>query len=141
MELIWEIKPYVGMGQLEFGMTKEKTRALLNAEFVSFKKTSSQVNLTDDYRILNFHLYFDNNDELNFIEAFRKCDVMYEGMRFLNRDVEQVLSEARTKSLGYRRVPKQGCCYFDDLGVVMYVPENIVEIISIYKRNYYIHPN
>ena len=133
----WTIEPFVGLGELEFGMSRTETRRLLNTDVVSFRKTPSEIQLTDDYSGIGFHLYFDENDNLEFIETFTPCPVEYEGMRFLGIPLEQVLAEANSRGMAYEQLLSQEACFFKNLGFVLYVPEVIVEAVSIYKKGYH----
>jgi hypothetical protein len=66
---MWTIEPFKSFGSLKFGTTRAENRKLLGEKFISFKKTPSSTNLTDAYNSLSIHLYYDDNDQLKFVEA------------------------------------------------------------------------
>jgi hypothetical protein len=37
--MTYEIKPYIGVGSIEFGMTESEVRSAIGGEFRQFKKT------------------------------------------------------------------------------------------------------
>src|SRR6188768_2838145 len=54
----FEIMPYVGIGKIRFGMTKEEVRATLGVPFESFLKSESSELPTDAFDSLSIHVYY-----------------------------------------------------------------------------------
>jgi hypothetical protein len=142
-------------------MRRSDVRALLGSDFESFIKAPiiGDTIPTDAYATLGLHLYYDAIDELEFIETFRPCPIHYNHIRFftdhnsgrlvlhrmipsasqgisqLNPHLQELLTRlaeqghvARYQDEGY---------YFDDVGFVLYVPNDSIEAVSIYRRGYY----
>jgi len=78
-----EIRPFEGLGDLRFGMSRRDVRALLGQEFRSFKKTPLADSLTDAYAQYGLHLYYDGQDRLELVEAFRPCVPIFQGVELL----------------------------------------------------------
>jgi len=54
----YEIKPYIGVGSIEFGMTDSQVRSVVGGEFRSFKKTPISETLTDAFSDKGIHVYY-----------------------------------------------------------------------------------
>jgi hypothetical protein len=130
-----EIVPYQGLGDLRLGMTRGEVRDLLGPGFRSFRKTPWSAADTDAYDGLGFHLYYDPQDRLEFIETFPPCRPRYRGVELFG---------ARPKAL-LRRLAAVGCdavgdgeSYdFRECGFVLYVPDRTIESVAVYRRGYY----
>ncbi len=141
MNIQWQVVPFVGMNELKFGMARAQVRAMLPSSFKSFRKGPAAFNDTDSYEELGFHLYYDRNDNLEFIEAFSPCDIRFEGMRFLGRTLADVMADAKERNLVTRLNEKNIFCDFDEQGIALYIGndegDDVVEGTSIYKKGYY----
>jgi hypothetical protein len=87
------------------------------------------------YDGLGFHLFYDQDDELKFIEAFEPCEPYYDGVRLLGEETRSVLDEL-TES-GHEPVEDGSGYDFPHLGFGLYVPLGRIEAVSIYRRGYY----
>jgi hypothetical protein len=129
----WEIIPFKGLGVLRFGMSRQEISILLNQTPHRFKKSFLALNETDSYDTFGFHLYYDSNDLLEFIEAFNPCDVTFQGNSFLNLELSQAIT--MMENLGFTpTLDAEGC---KDVGFGLYAPIETVEGVSIYQRGYY----
>src|SRR4051812_25631562 len=90
---IWVIEPYVGIGPLRFGLTRSQVRSLLGNDVDQFRKGPYATNETDAYDQHGLHLYYDQREQLEAIEALGHCKISYRGVMFLNRTPEDVLRE------------------------------------------------
>jgi hypothetical protein len=131
-----EVVPYEGLGNIRFGTPRAAIRALLKVDFTSFIKGDDHVP-TDAYDTLGMHLYFDEQDCLEFIEAFPPCNPVYRDIRLLSMDVGIVLHALA--ALGHASVYAEAGYTFADLGIVLFVPESAIEAVSLYRRGYYNH--
>jgi hypothetical protein len=131
----WEITPFKGLGVLRFGMSRQEISILLNQTPQRFKKSFLAPNETDSYDTLGFHLYYDNNDLLEFIEAFNPCGVIFRGNRFLNLELSQAITIM--ENLGFTPILDSEGCDFKDVGFGLYAPLGTVEGVSIYQKGYY----
>ncbi len=92
-------------------------------------------NEVDSYDELGFHLYYDESDRLEFIEAFEPCDPIFDGVRLLDHNLGAVLGRLGELGHSYRCHDKG--YDFEGLGFVLYVPLESIEAVSIYRRGYY----
>jgi hypothetical protein len=130
----WNIIPFVGMGDLRFGIPRLEVRSFLGNDFQSFLKYG-ETRETDAYNGLGLHLYYNVNDRLEFIEAFAPCRPEYQGIQLLNQKLDAVLKQLR--SIGFdARYDDEGY-FFDQLGFALYVPHSSIEAVSVYRQGYY----
>jgi hypothetical protein len=133
----WDIIPYEGLGSLRFGMTRAEVRSLLGKQFKSFHKGRLASTLTDAYSELGLHLEYDKDDRLRCIEAIASCPVSFNGVALLKRHLDEVLRDCA--SLG--SVPRVDDGYFfDGAGFALYVLEDVVKAVTIYRKGYYEEP-
>src|SRR6266480_1366133 len=127
-----EIRPFEGLGDLRFGMSRRDVRTLLGQEFRSFKKTPLADSLTDAYTQFGLHLYYDGQDRLELVEAFQPCVPIFRGVELLGpRKV--VLEGLREAGVGSPRRDADGEL-FHDLGFGLYSPGDMVEGVSVYRK-------
>ena len=126
------VRSFEGLGDLRLGMSRATVRALLDTGFRPFVKGGVEL---DSYDALGFHLYYDQNEELEFIEAFEPCEPDYDGVRLLGDETPSVLN--KLTELGHEPVDDESGYNFPRLGFGLYVPLEHIEAVSIYKRGYY----
>ena len=130
-----EIVPFTSIGVLKFGDSRQEARAKLASEFSTFRKYDSVVE-TDAFDELELHLYYDNKDYLEFVEAFEPAEVTFRGVSFLGRDLVSVVSNM--SSIGF--APTQGDdinIKFDDIGIALTAPSGVVETVAAHRRGYF----
>jgi hypothetical protein len=126
------VRPFEGLGDLRLGMTMKTVRALLDTDFRPIVKGGAEL---DSYDGLGFHLYYDQDGELEFIEAFEPCEPEYDGVRLLGDETRSVLDELTV--LGHEPVEDDSGYDFPRLGFGLYVSLGRTEAVSIYRRGYY----
>src|SRR5687768_17107302 len=98
--LMWKIQPYVGLGILRLSSSREETRAALQYPFaLDCKGFNPEIENADSYDVLGVRLDYDQQNLLEFIEAFKPYDPTFAGVRFIGRDVDDVLDDMA--ALGY----------------------------------------
>lgn len=131
-----EILPFVGIGELRFGMSRESCRAKLEAPYESFSRAGRASPEVDSYDSIGMQLSFDSEGKLEFIELF-----LPSRPRFLDVDLlagasyEGVTSELMSR--GLHRIEDDVGCDFPDAGFGLYAPNQAIEAVSIYRRGYY----
>ena len=128
----WTIIPYQSIGPLKLSASRTDVRHTLGDDFKTFKKTVLS-NLSDVYD--GVHLYYDNSDNLEFIEAYEPCTPIYEGIKFLRRKTTLVV--AALEKLGNEQSYDDGSYLFEGLGIALYAPATTVEAVSVFRRGYY----
>jgi hypothetical protein len=133
----WEVTPYIGMGVLRLGTSQTAMREQLGAGFSTFRKSSWSPSLTDSYDEFGLHLYYDDDDQLEFIEAFPPCQPTYHGHPPMEPNLAQVLGHL--EELGQRAREELGSYTIEDIGVALYAPSPFgpKESVSVFRRGYY----
>jgi hypothetical protein len=129
-----EIVPFVAIGELRFGETRQAIRQRLGGNSQSFSKSEGE-NETDAYDELGLHLYFDNEDRLEFVEAFEPAIPTFQGFVLLGRDLDEV--EIELSAIGYGSVRDDVGLKFDGAGIALFAPARVVEGIAVFRRGYY----
>jgi hypothetical protein len=129
-----EIIPFTSVGLLTFGETREILQAQLGTSFSTFQKVAGE-NETDSYDNLGLHLYYDNADRLEFVEAFLPADVTFRGIAFLGRHLEQLVLELR--SLGFAPTVSDVGVRFEGVGIALAAPYGLVEGVAAHRKGYY----
>lgn len=129
-----DIIPFSGLGDLRFGVSRATVHALLGNNFKSFRKSPYSTNDTDAYDELGFHLYYDNDDQLEYIETYPPCNPMYDGVSLFGKDTKALLQEL--SEMGYYPVDDDEGYNFEQLGFGLYIPDEKIEAVSIYRKGY-----
>jgi hypothetical protein len=132
--LRWDIEPYVGVGPVQFGMSREKIRAMLGDEFSTFRKGQDATNETDAYMNVGAHLYYDTDDMLECVELVGPISVNCCGVPLLDIPIERALTNLADAGLSYRY---DDGYFIDECGVALYVPDGAVRAVTAYRRGYY----
>jgi len=133
--LRFDIAPFAGAGPLRFGMRHSEVRSLLGDKFSVHKKGPDAF---DAYSELDLHLYYDAEGQLEFIEGFGSCPIYYQDVSSLRRDAQDVLKALAQLGLTSRH--ENQLYMFDDGGFALYVPDDIVLAVSVFRRGYYDEP-
>src|SRR5262245_7451219 len=83
------ILPFKSIGGLHFGERRVDLRQRLGERFTSFKKDVGE-NETDAYDELGVHLYFDDDDSLEYVETFAPATPTLDGIKLVGRILEDV---------------------------------------------------
>jgi hypothetical protein len=106
----------------------------LGSAFESFVKGEGE-NETDAYDDLGFHLYYDIQDRLEFIESFepailtvRTVILSERNVQELNRELALLGFSAEVTDVGFR---------YPDAGIAFTVSDNVVESVAAHRKGYY----
>lgn len=110
-------------------------RQLLGSNLETFYKSPSSNVPTDAFNDLGLHLYYTENGELEFVEAFEPCTPAFKDIVLLRDDASDVAAEL--SSLGHQAVQDDAGYGFPDLGFGLYAPLGHVEGVSVYPKGYY----
>jgi hypothetical protein len=129
----WAVRPFIGAGILEFGMSRTQVRVLLGRDFVSFKKTADAVTETDAYSDLGLHLYYDSDDRLEVMEFWGSNEIEIKGVPLLNGATQDVLSSLKAAGV---------TCQFDDGYIcnggsfALSEEDGVINAVTLYKSGY-----
>ena len=138
----FDIKPYTGVGPIEFGMTRVDVRRQLNAPVDAFRKTATSTTLTDAFDTLGLHVYYDLEDRCEAVEFYGPLTLpTFRGRKLLTQPfadtkvwLQSFDSEIRFES---------GTLISYAFGFGLYAPSalhdsrSLVEAVIVFKRGYY----
>jgi hypothetical protein len=129
-----EIVPFISYGRLCFGDTRHSIRERLGVHYQSFQKDVGE-NETDAYDGLGLHLYFDDEDRLEFVEAFEPASPLFRGIMLLSRGRDEFAAEV--VAMGQSVTLDDYGLRCDGAGFALTAPNGIVEGVGIFRRGYY----
>lgn len=127
---------FTQVGNLIFGTKREEIRKILGAGFNVFRKSQWEPNTTDDYQAFGLHLYYTENDELEFIEMFPPANPLFQGIKLQGSidDVLNMLYQFDTNP------ETDGASYiFQKIGISIYSQreDKQIEAVSAFSKGYY----
>jgi len=128
-----EIIPFTSIGALTFGDTRQTARNKLASSFSTFEKIVGGSE-TDSFDDLGLHLYFNDADHLEFVEAFDPSVVTFRGLSFLGRDLASVVSDM--ESLGFSATESDVGVKFNEAGIALTAPSGFVEGVAAHRKGY-----
>jgi len=137
----WSVVPYMGVGRIMFGMTRDQIRKLLGSEVKEFKKTPTSKVLTDAFDQLGVHVYYKNDDTCEAIEMARPANPKLNGSKIIGLPFFEV-REFMQKLDDSLEIDETGLISFK-LGIGLFVPSlteiqrEIVESVIVFQRGYY----
>jgi hypothetical protein len=130
-----EIIPFKSVGKLSFGDSRQVARQKLSSTFKTFRKAAGQPDETDSFDQLGLHLYYDNDGNLEFVEAFEPAEVTFRGIRFLGRERATVKKEM--KEIGFSPAEDDYGMMFSEAGIAVTAPSAVVEGVAAHRKGYY----
>jgi hypothetical protein len=128
------IVPFSSVGLLAFGDHRKVARAKLNGLYSTFQKDSGETE-TDSFDEIGLHLYYNSDGVLEFVEAYHPADISFQGIHFLDRDVDAVTRDM--SALGFASVDADVGVDFPDAGIVITAPSGVVEGVAAHRKGYY----
>lgn len=129
-----EIVPFISVGGCYFGTPRHRIRERLGDGYRSFRKGIGG-NETDSYDALGLHLYFDDKDRLEFVEAFEPALPSFRGIFLLGRDRDDVAAEL--SAMGYKSTQDFYGLQCGDAGFALTCPGRIIEGVGVCRKGYY----
>jgi len=87
----YDIKPYIGVGSVEFGMTDSQVRSVVGGEFRQFKKTPISETLTDAFSDKGIHVYYKKPGICEAIEFGSPAEPTFMGQRLIGIPFNEVV--------------------------------------------------
>lgn len=131
---MWRIKPFSQVGPIEFGQSRNSVRSKLNSDYRVFKKTPGE-NDTDAYDSLGIHVYYDDEDKVEFVEAFSPAEVEFEGIVLIGRNVDEVAADLGDR--GYDAEQDEVGYNYDELGFGLTINDQEIEGVGFFRKGYY----
>jgi hypothetical protein len=124
---------------LKFGVSRAEVRSQLGETSRLFRKTPEQVQFADEYASLGVHVYYDDDDRLEFVEGWSEPMATgwrpeWNGVRFFELGLEGTLNALRR--LGVEVVDDRlGDYDCWDIGLSLYAPSEL-EGVACYSASY-----
>ena len=68
------VVPLKSVGKIQFGMTRDALRQVMEADFTEFQKSKFSKNTSDDYKFL--HVFYNEENKCIAIEVFKECEII-----------------------------------------------------------------
>lgn len=139
MELL--IHPHVGIGPIQFGMTRDEVRRTLGTRPTPFRKLSQSPLETDAFDDFALHVCYRPPAFCEAVECFGSANVIYNGFRILNRPCSEVRDWIVQLDRGVE-IDHAGMKSFS-LGIALYAPgviespEEEVQAVLVFEPGYY----
>lgn len=130
-----EIVPFESVGSLRFGDLRSTIRERLGTPCTSFFKGSDSTMATDVYDDRCLHIYYDDADRLEFVEAFGTADVTFEGLQLLGRNIVAVQEDL--VRAGFVTRFEQASLKVAEAGIALFAPGSVVESVACHRQGYY----
>lgn len=88
--MTYEIKPYIGVGSIEFGMTESEVRSVIGGEFCQFKKTPASEMLTDAFSDKGIHVYYKKPGICEAVEFGNPAEPTFMGNKLIGIPFKEV---------------------------------------------------
>lgn len=132
--MTWKITPYESVGPVQLGQRRNEIRRQLGPGFTSFAKDVGETE-TDAYDELGIHLYYDDEDRLELVEAFEPASVSLKGIALLCREFEQVEHDLARQ--GYKGKPTDVGYRYNDAGIALTLQGSTIEGVAVFQKGYY----
>lgn len=129
--MIIEIEPNLGADKIKFNLHRSDARKIVGTEPVvkSFEPEN------DFYEENGLIIGYDDEDLLEYIEIIPPSSAMFDGVDLLKLTPSECLK--KINEMGYFSEFDDGGYNFEEIGVVLYCPFDIVESVSLYRKGYY----
>jgi hypothetical protein len=130
----WEIRPFVGVGPLELGMTRGAVRRQLTEEpRVDVKNPGRSA--IEQYPESGLQVHYDGLDQLELVEFYPEASVSFGGVELLGRDLDDVRRDL--EGIGQSgRDDGVGDIWYDHLGFGLYAEDDEVTSVGVFSREY-----
>jgi hypothetical protein len=133
--IFMEIRSFESVGDLRFGITREETHKLLGKDFKSFFKGPFTNLSTDAYDDLGLQLDFDQNNRVEFVEAWGPANITFNGIMLLGRTPKEV--NVKMRAIGHVPRREGDELQFDSAGIVLTVEEGVITGVAAFRQGYY----
>lgn len=130
----WQIEPFVGVGPLTFGMTRDAVRQQLNEEPRVIVKNPGHSPM-EQYPRSGFQAHYDSLDKLELVEFYPHALVKIGGIELLGRELEAVRRDLARVGLSARD-DGVGDIMYDSQGFGLYLEGGEIASVSAFSREY-----
>jgi len=117
----FDLRPLHGVGIVDFGMTRDEVRRILNTPYEEFMKTPDATLPTDDFRSLDIHVYYGEGLLCKGVELWPSADLRVDGHEVLRRPWDEV--KAWLGRMAPDFLVKDSLVLARSIGLSLYVPD------------------
>jgi hypothetical protein len=135
------IIPYIGVGPIRFGMSRNEVRQMVGHPAKPFLKGPDAIIPTDAFDDIGLHVFYKKDDTCEAIEMFLAADPTFEGKHLIERPFDRVLDWLQ-KFDDSLDVDNTGATS-KKCGIGIYAPNceespsDPVEAVIVFERGYY----
>ncbi len=111
-----EVIPFIGLGEVRFGTSRDKVHMVLNEHCELCQKRGLPGTQTEFCDSLGLFLYYKRNDELERVEALAGSNITYSGVPLVGRPLDELVNDLKT--LGIECDRQEELYVFSELGCV-----------------------
>jgi hypothetical protein len=130
----WEIRPFVGVGPLEFGMTRDSVRRLLKEKPRVIVKHAGYPPI-EQFPESGLQAHYDGQDQLEMVEFYPEVSTSFRGVELLGRSLDDVRRDL--ERVGLSGIDDGlGDLTYDDFGFGLYAEGDDVTSVGVFSREY-----
>lgn len=130
----WQIQPFVGVGPVAFGMTRDSVRRQLNEEPRVIVKNPGHPPM-EQYPKSGLQAHYDSLGLLELVEFYPTSSVDIGGIELLGRGLDDVRHDLAGVGLSARN-DGLGDIMYDSHGFGLYVESDEIASVSVFSREY-----
>jgi hypothetical protein len=131
-----DIVPFEQVGNLVFGTKREIIRSMLGPDFNTSRKGPAEMNTFDIYPELDLHLYYNEQDELDYVEMGFHITPILEGINLREGSIGDMIKKLQ-KFDPNPQVDNAGAIFYK-LGIALYggMGDDEIELVAAFSKNY-----
>src|SRR5215475_917071 len=121
---MYEVIPLEGIGPILLGMSRAESRSAMGIQPDTFRKGVDSPTLTDAYDNQGFHVYFDDDERVEYIEIFpSRMSAVYKGVPVFQTKADELVAIITKDSHYDNDDPELGFSYvFPELELSLWRP-------------------
>lgn len=141
LKMIYNIKPYEGVGELKFGMTRSEIEKIIGEKPLQIKKTPFSKTKTDVFQNYGMHIYYNLMEQCEAIEFGTPATVTFNEEELLNQTYKMV--EQKIKRIDSELAYDETGFISYKLGIGVFVPtlkkskNEKVQGVIVFEKGYY----
>ena len=123
------LTPYISVGAIKFGESREEVRKNLGA-YKAYKKNTFSTNTLDDFGFCQ--VFYDALNKVEAVEMYRNVELVYDNVNLFTLNKEQLVNVFQNHNI----VEDEYGMSIPSLGLSITLIDNLPDSILAYKRGY-----
>jgi hypothetical protein len=135
---IFDIRPFMGVGPIDLGMSRNEVRKVVGAPVHTFKKTPVDDELTDAFRSLGVHVFYKRPGVCESIEFYGPANPMFNGVPILGSTLDNISRIFATQNVKVEK--RRDAIVAHPLGFGVAAPKHqngIISEVIVFENGYY----